>query len=159
MGVIKLRELLLSLAASAAASLLGTLLGGDMSSAYHAMNLPALAPPAAVFPIVWTILYVLMALALYHLLITPQTDYYLRRSTLVLYFSGLLLSALWPGAFFRLGQYTLSFFMIVAMIALGVLTVTRMRRICERSAWLDLPYLVWLVYALYLCYGVARLNR
>ena len=82
-----------------------------------------------------------------------------RRSTLVLYFSGLLLSALWPGAFFRLGQYTLSFFMIVAMIALGVLTVTRMRRICERSAWLYLPYLVWLVYALYLCYGVARLNR
>lgn len=158
MQTIKLRDLLLAFGTAAAASLLGSFAGGDASSSYQSLRLPWFAPPPLTFPIVWTLLYILMGLAAYRVLISQKSDDQRKNSTLAIYFLGLALTALWPLIFFRFGLYTLAFFLIAGMIALGIYTAVGFKKLDERASGLYLPYVGWLVFALILTRSVAALN-
>ncbi|MCI8624617.1 MAG: tryptophan-rich sensory protein [Provencibacterium sp.] len=152
------KKALLSLGAAAAAALLGALLGGDMESVYRSLERPWYAPPPIVFPIAWSILYLLMAYAFYQALTAQHPDPYMRQGMMGTFLGGLLLNALWPMVFFRFQLFTLAFYLIVAMIALGAFTEVDFYRISRRAALCYLPYLVWLVFALCLNHAVAQLN-
>lgn len=149
----------LSLLSVAAAMLLGILLGGDMKGVYLSLQRPLFAPPPLAFPIVWSILYLLMGFALYRALSARQADSYAaRRGLLTPFFCGLVLSALWPMAFFRFQLFTLGFFMIVAMLAFGAFTAADFYRASRTAFFCYLPYLLWLIFALVLNYRIAQLN-
>ena len=148
----------LCLLSVAAAALLGALLGGDMKSTYLSLLRPWFAPPPVVFPIAWSVLYLLMGYALYQALTVRETGLYSRRGMVLSFLAGLLLSALWPMAFFRFRRFTLAFFLIVAMLAFGAFTAADFYKASRRAFFCYLPYLIWLCFALCLNHAVAQLN-
>lgn len=133
---------------------IGTLLGGGFN--IDLLNKPPLAPPAWLFPIVWTILYTLMSVAAYLVFVSNDLD---RGPSLRLYLLQVVINALWPLFFFRLEWRLFAFFWLVLLIAIVVLTMVGFRGINRTAFRLMIPYLAWLVFAAYLNLGYYLLNR
>ena len=150
------KQLLILLAIPLAVGGLGTLLSGGMDR-YKIMNQPPLSPPGWVFPVVWTILYLLMGYASYLVYTSGRPQEEIRKA-LILYFAQLALNLLWPIVFFGFGWYLAAFFVLVALWALIYLTMRRFSAINERAGDLLLPYILWVTFAGYLNLGVFLLN-
>ena len=132
---------------------LGGILGG--TGGFDTLKKPPLTPPQAVFPIVWTILYVLMAVAAY--LVWNANDIDSAR-VLRLYLVQLVVNALWPVIFFRLDWQLFAFFWILLLIALVTLMMAGFRYINKTAFYLLIPYFLWLLFAAYLNLGFYLLN-
>ena len=150
------KKLLICLAIPLAVGGLGALLGGGMDT-YQALNQPPLSPPGWVFPIVWTILYLLMGYASYRVLISnaPRED---RKKALTFYGIQLFLNFLWPVVFFGLGWYWAAFVVLVVLWVMIYLTMHLFGLIDDTAENLLIPYLLWVTFAGYLNLGVALLN-
>ena len=122
---------------------------------YSDVRQPPLAPPAILFPIVWTILYVLMGVAAGLVIRTgePWNGWVMRR-----YYLQLGLNILWPMIFFRLELLTVALVWLAVLIAAILRTIQGFRRVSATAAWLLVPYLVWCFFALYLNAGFVILN-
>lgn len=151
------KTLLLCLVIPLAASGIGALLAGGFSGSYEAMYKPLLSPPGWVFPVVWTLLYLLMGYASY-LVYTSEASMPRKRRALTVYGVQLVINLLWPLFFFRLGWYTFAFIWLLLLIAAVLLCRMLFRYIEKRAGDLLLPYLIWLFFAAYLNLGVAILN-
>jgi tryptophan-rich sensory protein len=110
-------------------------------------------PPSAVFPVVWTTLYIMMGLAAWLAWRRPAPWPALR-----LWGLQLLANALWSPAFFGLHSPTLGLVVLAALLPLIVATILAFRRLDPRAAALMLPYLLWTLYATYLNAGFRWLN-
>ena len=130
-------------------------LSGGFSS-FEPLKAPPLTPPASIFPIVWTVLYMMMGLAAY--LVWNSGDV-AQTSTLRLYLLQLIVNALWPIFFFRLQWRLFAFFWLLLLIALVTLTMAGFRHIRKSAYWLMVPYLLWILFAAYLNLGVYLLNK
>jgi tryptophan-rich sensory protein len=150
------KQLLIFLAIPLAVGGLGVLLSGGMDR-YKIMNQPPLSPPGWVFPVVWTILYLLMGYASYLVYTSGKPKEEIRKA-LILYFAQLALNLLWPIVFFGFGWYLAAFFVLVALWALIYLTMRKFSAINERAGDLLLPYILWVTFAGYLNLGVFLLN-
>ena len=135
---------------------LAALLSGGMGS-YKVMNQPPLSPPGWVFPIVWTILYLLMGEASYRVL-TSGEDMALIRSALKAYIVQLALNFIWPLVFFGGQMYLLAFIILIALWIAIFITLRRFSPLDETAGNLLLPYLLWVTFAGYLNFGVYLLN-
>ncbi|MBQ5978274.1 MAG: tryptophan-rich sensory protein [Oscillospiraceae bacterium] len=151
------KTLLLCLVIPLAAGGIGALLAGGFSGSYEAMYKPLLSPPGWVFPVVWTLLYLLMGYASY-LVYTSEASMPRKRRALTVYGVQLVINLLWPLFFFRLGWYTFAFIWLLLLIAAVLLCRMLFRYIEKRAGDLLLPYLIWLFFAGYLNLGVAILN-
>ncbi len=151
------KTLLLCLVIPLAAGGIGALLAGGFSGSYEAMYKPLLSPPGWVFPVVWTLLYLLMGYASY-LVLTSEASEPRKRRALTVYGAQLGINMLWPLFIFRLGWYTFAFIWLLALIAAVLLCRMLFRYIEKRAGDLLLPYLIWLFFAAYLNLGVAILN-
>ena len=118
---------------------------------------PPFAPPAWLFPVVWTILYVLMGISSY-LIWTAEADKQKKENALMLYWYQLAVNFLWPTFFFNLEWYLFSFFWILLLWVLVFLMILRFYKIDKWAAYLNIPYLIWLVAAAYLNLGIWWLN-
>lgn len=150
------KALLISLAIPLAVGGLATLLSGGMSS-YKIMNQPPLSPPGWVFPVVWTILYLLMGYASYRVYTSGKNPEEVRKA-LIFYAAQLFLNFLWPIVFFGLGWYLTAFFVLAALWVMIYLTMRKFSAIDERAGDLLLPYILWVTFAGYLNLGVFLLN-
>lgn len=150
------KKLLLFLAIPLAVGGLATLLSGGMGS-YSVMNQPPLSPPGWIFPVVWTILYLLMGYASYRVYTdeAPRED---RKKALLFYGIQLFFNFLWPIVFFRFEAYWLAFFVLLALWVFIYLTMHLFSEIDETAENLLIPYLLWVTFAGYLNLGVALLN-
>ena len=119
---------------------------------------PLLAPPPAVFAVVWTVLYILMGAAVS---IVSCADVRQSRKTFAmrLFYIQLAVNFLWPTVFFGLGLWGTAAFVIAALWALVLWTVLSFLRADRTAAYLMIPYLVWISFAAYLNIGFAVLNR
>lgn len=132
---------------------LGSLLAGRFT--FAGLQEPPLTPPEWVFPIVWSILYILMGVAAYLTWATRDPEV----STLLTpYFWQLGVNVLWPFFFFRLEWRLFAFFWLLLLVALISLTMARFRRVSATACWLLLPYLLWTLFAGYLNLGFYLLN-
>lgn len=129
---------------------------GESMDAYSSMRQPPLAPPGWVFPVVWTLLYGLMGLA--SRLVADSGDPR-RRAALGLYALQLAVNFLWPIVFFRLEKPLLALLILILLLYLVYGMYRRFRDADRLAGWLILPYLVWLVFALWLNLGVWWLNK
>ncbi len=152
---IKLKKLLVYLVATFLFGVIGALLGGGMGQIYSSINKPPLSPPSIIFPIVWSILYLLMGIAAYFLSNERNAK---TSDMLKLYWIQLVLNALWPLFFWRFKTYYFAAVIIVAILVLVAWITVKSLKINKLSAYLLLPYIVWLLFALYLNIGVAILN-
>ena len=127
----------------------------DGMKAFETVNQPPLTPPMWLFPVVWSILFVLMGIASYLVVMQKGED----TKALTLYTVQLIFNFFWSIWFFNLGWYLFAFLWLVALWILIIATTVAFYRISKPAAWLMLPYLVWVVFAGYLNLGVWWLNR
>lgn len=118
---------------------------------------PPFSPPAIVFPIVWTILYLLMGIGAARIYLAPASE--ARTRSLALYLIQLFFNFLWPVVFFNLQWFGFAFLWIIALWVLILLMIRSFREVDPIAAWLQLPYLIWVSFAAYLNLGVWLLNR
>lgn len=153
---IKWKPLLLSIAFSlAVGGLSGFLVRNDFAR-YQDLHQPAFSPPGWVFPLVWTILYILMGISAY---IISRTRNSMREPALFLYVVQLIVNFLWSPLFFGAGWYLFAFFWLLFLIYLAAAMVYDFYKIQPLAAYLQIPYLLWLVFAAYLNLGIWMLNR
>ena len=125
---------------------------------FEQFNQPPLSPPGWLFPIVWTILYLLMGIASY-LVIESEVDPDKIAGAMTVYIWQLVVNFLWPTFFFNFGWYLFSFFWLVFLWVLVLITTLRFYGISKTAGFLMLPYLLWTTFACYLNLGVWYLNR
>ena len=136
--------------------IVGFLISGSMD--YDTLNQPPLSPPSILFPIVWTILYVLMGVSSY-LILTSDASVEEISDAIRLYAYQLLVNFLWPTFFFNFQWY---FFALIWLILLWILVFLMIRKFATINKWaayLNIPYLIWLTFAGYLNAGIWWLNR
>jgi tryptophan-rich sensory protein len=133
----------------------GNLLGGGAEN-YGAITKPSFAPPAIVFPIVWTILYILMGLSAY---MVYQSDTNYKTMALIAYVVQLIVNSLWTLFFFRLEWRLFAFIWLLLLIVLVCITIYKFFKVCKTAAYLQIPYLLWLIYAAILNYSIYTLNK
>ncbi len=136
--------------------LAGILSGGGMET-FMKLDKPPLSPPGWVFPVVWTILYILMGIASY-LVLTSGAERQKILEALIFYFAQLAANFVWPILFFDLKWYLLSFAWLILLWVLIFKTIRLFRDISKEAAWLMIPYLVWVTFAGYLNLGIAWMN-
>ncbi len=122
---------------------------------YGSLEKPPLAPPGIVFPIVWTILYVLMGVSYGILKSNKLTD----RSIDKIYYVQLLVNALWSIFFFVLKCRLFSFIWILLLAVLILVMIVRFYEKNKIAGLLQIPYLLWVLFASYLNFGFYILNR
>ena len=150
------KKLIICLIIPLAVGGLATLVSGGMSG-YRIIHQPPLSPPGWLFPIVWTILYLLMGYASYRFF-TADADPKLTCKGLRLYGAQLALNFLWPVVFFGFHAYLPAFVVLIVLWVLIFLTVRIFSQADDLSGNLLLPYLLWVTFAGYLNLGVYLLN-
>lgn len=145
--------LLLPLAVGGLAALLT---GGAMDS-YSGVARPPMSPPGWVFPVAWTLLYILMGTASY-IVAGSSVSRERKERALCVYALQLAVNFAWPVIFFKLSAYGAAFFWLLLLLLLVLTTELLFKHISKTAGKLLLPYLLWLLFALYLNLGVWILN-
>jgi tryptophan-rich sensory protein len=130
----------------------------NMSLIYENLTKPPFAPPAIIFPIVWTVLYILMGIAAYKVWILKYENIDVS-SAIFVYAIQLLLNFLWTIIFFGFKLYGLAFLELVILILFVILTIKRFYDKAGKSSILLIPYLIWLIYAGVLNFFIWMLNE
>lgn len=117
---------------------------------------PPLSPPPWLFPVVWGILYALMGISAARVFLEPQSAS--RKAGLNLFVSQLILNFFWTLIFFNAQAYGFAFLWILLLWVLVLAMILTFRKVDTLSAWLQIPYLLWLTFAAYLNFGVWMLN-
>lgn len=131
----------------------GLIISGSMD--YDSLEKPFLSPPAILFPIIWTILYVLMGISYGMLdsksLVGSEINF--------AYYSQLFVNALWPIFFFVLKWRFFAFVWIILLVALIINMIVKFHAKDKVSAYLQIPYLLWTLFATYLNVAIYLLNK
>jgi len=131
----------------------------NMQSIYENLTKPFFSPPAIVFPIVWTIIYILMGIASYKVYVLKY-DNIDTSSAMFVYAIQLLLNFLWTIIFFGFRLYGLAFIELIILILFVILTIVRFyQKAGIKAALLLIPYLIWLIYAGVLNFFIWMLNE
>ena len=145
-----IKSLLLNLFIAEGAGILSGFLSGDISQKYSDMIKPKFAPPGILFPIVWAILFFLMGIANYLSRSNKKASY--------LYFIQLIFNFLWSIFFFGLDLKLFSFFWLIILFVLILATTKEFFKTNFYSGLLMIPYIMWVMFALYLNFEFWRLN-
>lgn len=149
------RAYLISVGIALGAGIVSALVSMGGMKDYEALDRPPLSPPGWLFPVVWTILFVLMGVSAARVwLNTPEA----RPKALKTYALQLLLNILWPPLFFVFGLRLAAFVLLLVLLAAVIVMTVQFRRIDRTAAYLQIPYIVWLVFAGYLNLAAFILN-
>lgn len=152
---IKWKSLLVNIAIPLLVGGISSLITMDGFRQYTEINQPPLSPPSAVFPVVWTILYILMGISSYLVYEKKDAD---NKNALTLYAIQLAINFIWPIFFFGFNAYLFSFIILIVLWIFVLLTIISFYKINKTAALLMTPYLIWLTFAGYLNLGVYILN-
>jgi len=149
-----LKKLLISIAIPL---ILGAVVGFITSGSgnYSTYNLPSFAPPGYLFPIVWSILYILMGISSY---IVYESNSFYRNKALDIYKKQLIVNLLWSFIFFVFNLKTLAFLWIVLLIVLVIMMIRYFYLISKTAGLIQIPYLLWLIFAAILNLSIVFLN-
>lgn len=151
----KITTLLVSILIPLAVGQISAMLTQNGLSSFSQINMPALMPPFFIFPIVWTILYILMGISSY-IVFTSHSHY--KKSALQWYFVQLFLNFMWSIIFFNLQNYLASFILLLVLIACIIIMIVQFYRVNPIAAYLQIPYLLWCIFAAYLNFQIIILN-
>ena len=117
-------------------------------------NKPPLSPPGWLFPVVWTILYILMGIASYLVLTSGKPN----QTALTIYGVQLFFNFFWSILFFNMQSYLFAFIWLVILWLLIFATSILFHQISKLSGYLILPYLLWVTFAGYWNFSIYLLN-
>ena len=138
--------------------LLSALFTMNNMNIYSEIAVPVYAPPAILFPIVWTILYILMGISA-GLVFNSDAEINAKRSSLTTFFLSLLVNFFWSIIFFNVRNFILAFVWIVLLWVLILVTIIKYYKINKAAAFLQIPYLLWVTFATVLTFGILLLNK
>lgn len=148
------KTLALCIALPLAVGGLSALLTRNGMKTFETLNMPALAPPGWLFPVAWTVLYILMGIASYLVLTSGKPN----KAALRTYGVQLVFNFFWSIIFFNLEQYLFAFIWLVVLWLLILITTFQFHNISEPAGYLMIPYLLWVTFAGYLNLSIYRLN-
>ncbi len=153
---IKVKQLILALAIPLAVGGASAFLTKDSMETFQNLNQPPLSPPGWLFPIVWTILFILMGIASYLVSRSPEDTE--KKKALFVYGLQLVVNFFWSIIFFNLGRYLLSFIWLLLLWVLILITILDFKKFSKTAAYLLIPYILWVTFAGYLNLGIYLLN-
>ena len=141
-----------------------TLVGAGLSSIfvnlgmdeYNTLAKPPLSPPNILFPIAWTVFYLIMSISFSYIYLNSDKNQ--RKAATKIYFLQLAVNLLWPLFFFTLGLYFFSYLWLTLLIVLVISMIIIFYDISKPAALVNLGYLAWLIFASNLNLGVFSLN-
>ena len=151
----KAKPYILSILLSLTVGGLSALATANNMNIYSKINPPPLAPPGWLFPVVWTILFILMGISA-ALVFTSKSKK--KDDALFVYAVSLVLNFSWSIFFFNMQSFIVSFVILVALWLSIILTIIKYFKIHKTAAWLQLPYLLWVTFAGYLNLAIIFLN-
>ncbi len=122
---------------------------------FSSINKPPLAPPSIVFPIAWSTIYLLLGISYY---LIKKDEFHTNKRLKVLYYTELIVNYLWSIIFFI---FKLRLFASAWIILLDILVILMIREMLKEkriSGLLNIPYLIWILFATYLTIGIYLLN-
>ena len=145
------------LALTGAVGGLSALLTNMGMDSYRAAEKPPLTPPEIVFPIVWTVLYALMAISAARVWLTDNSR--MRNRSMVVYALQLFFNFFWSVLFFNFQAYGLAFLWLIGLWVLILIMIVQFYKSDKLAGLLQIPYLLWVSFAGYLNYMVWMLNK
>lgn len=137
---------------------ISALLTRNSMDIYGELNTPPLSPPAILFPIVWSILYILMGISSLLVYNSRRDDPRTTRQGLTYYAASLVVNFSWSIIFFVAGSLVFAFVWLIFLLYLIIRTVICYKRISTLAACLQIPYILWVCFAGYLNLGIALMN-
>lgn len=133
----------------------GLMQAASLETWYPFITKSPITPPAAVFPVVWTILYILMGIVA-GILWSRNSIY--SRLLFTLFFAQLLFNLLWTFCFFYMQSPLLGFVVIMVLDMLALMYIAGCFVVSKLCGWLTMPYILWLLFATYLNGYIALMN-
>lgn len=153
--MIRWKALLINLFLPLTVGGISAFLTSDSMEVYGTLRQPPLSPPGWLFPIVWSILFLLMGIAAYLVWVRDSTG---RNGALLFYGLQLAMNFGWTLVFFNLQNYGLALLWLIVLWVLILITTVRFFKENKAAGWLMLPHLLWVTFAGYLNAGVWILN-
>lgn len=125
---------------------------------YDISNKPAFSPPAFLFPVVWTILYILMGISSARIWLQKENASYEVMDSLLAYALQLILNFFWPILFFNMRTFLFSFLWLVVLWASILKMIFKFSVLDKTAAYLNIPYVLWVTFAGYLNFMIYLLN-
>ena len=147
-----------SIAIPLAVGLFSALLTRGNMSLYSEINTPPLSPPSWLFPVAWTILYVLMGVSAALVFNNASNNPIEAKKGIVTYLISLFVNFFWSILFFNLRLFALSFVWLLLLLVLIIKTVLHYKKVSPPAAYLQIPYIIWVTFAGYLNLAIAVLN-
>lgn len=130
-------------------------LAGNIREVYNSLSKPPLAPMPIIFAIVWPILYAMIGLSIFFIWKNQPAN---KKELYFLQGLQLLLNFLWSIVFFRLQLYFTALTIIVLLVSVVCVLIYKSFKTTKISAYLLVPYVLWLLFATYLNVGFMLLN-
>lgn len=122
---------------------------------YSSIIKPPLSPPSIMFPIAWSTIYLLLGVSYY---LIKKDEIRTNKRLKVLYYTQLIVNYLWSIIFFIFKMRLFASAWIILLDILVILMIKEMRHEKRVSAYLNIPYLIWILFATYLTIGIYLLN-
>lgn len=123
-----------------------------VGNSVQGLLLPKLYPSSILFPIVWSIIYLLNTIGIYLVTLIDDDAY-------VIYFTQLLVNSLWTILFFGLKLRLLAFILLVILLILVIIMSIKFYKKNKIAGYLQIPYIVWLLFAGYLNFTIYLFNH
>lgn len=142
--------------------IIGTIIIGSifafltMNNTFETLNKP-FDIPKIVFPIVWTILYTLMGISLY-IISETETKQDIKKKACIAYTIQLVINSLWTLIFFGLKAYFFAFLWQLFLLVFILLMIVLFYIINKKAGLLQIPYILWVLFASYLNFMIFLLN-
>ena len=141
-----------------AVGVISALLTRENMDIYSELNTPPLSPPSWLFPIAWTILYTLMGISSGMVFLNRGLNREAADRGLSVYFISLVVNFGWSIIFFNMRAFLFAFIWLLLLVYLIIRTILYYKRVSPLAAYLQIPYLVWVLFAGYLNIGIYLLN-
>lgn len=151
---IQWKTLIICLIIPLAVGIISAFLTRNNMETFDLINKPFLALPSWLFPVVWTILYILMGIASYLVFISEKPN----KTALTVYGLQLIFNFFWSIIFFNLELYLFAFIWLVLLWLLVIKTTILFYQISKLAGYLMIPYLLWVTFAGYLNFSIYLLN-
>lgn len=155
----KIKPYVISIAIALAVGGLSALLTKNNMEVYDTINRPALAPPMWLFPVVWSILFILMGISSALVWVNRDENREDAFSALRVYGLQLVVNFFWTIIFFNMQAYLFAFIWLILLWVLIIIMIVQFRKISPLAAYLQIPYLLWVTFAGYLTLMIYLLNR
>ncbi len=154
----KIKPYIIAIAIPLAVGVISALLTMGSMDIYEEINTPSFAPPSILFPIVWTVLYILMGVSSAMVYTQRKNNYKEARLGLTAYGISLFFNFFWSIIFFNLRAFDISFFWLLAMLFFIIKYTASYYKINKAASLLQIPYILWTVFAGALNYAIWMLN-